>query len=183
MTAQELDAGEHTLQIVARAAGRRALGGADGEVDRLVAVRAQRVERHVLADLNAEAELHAELLEHVDLRVDNVLLEAEARDAEREHTAGHGLLLKHGHGVALDGEVVRAAQTGRAGRPIWLSIFGTKRVLASRSFSAMNFLMSSMAIGSSMLPRVQASSQRLLQMRPQTAGNGFSFLMSSSASV
>ena len=69
------------------------------------------------------------------------------------------------------------------GRPIWLSIFGTKRVLASRSFSAMNFLMSSMAIGSSMLPRVQASSQRLLQMRPQTAGNGFSYLMSSSASV
>ena len=113
--AQELDAGEHARQLVARAAGRRALGGADGEVERLVALRAQRVERHVLADLNAGAELHAELLEHVDLRVDNVLLEAEARDAEREHAAGHGLLLEHGHGVALDGEVVRAAQTGRAG--------------------------------------------------------------------
>ena len=113
--AQELDTGEHTLQIVARAAGRRALGGADSEVDRLVAVRAQRVERHVLADLNAEAELHAELLEHVDLRVDNVLLEAEARDAEREHAAGDGLFLEHGHGIALDGEIVRTAQTGRAG--------------------------------------------------------------------
>jgi hypothetical protein len=46
----------------------------------------------------------------------------------------------------------------------------------------MNFFTSSMAMASSTVPRVQASSQRRLQMRPQTAGNGFSFLMSASAS-
>jgi hypothetical protein len=40
----------------------------------------------------------------------------------------------------------------------------------------MNFLISSIAMGSSKLPRVQASSQTLLHMRPQTAGKGFSFL-------
>ena len=68
------------------------------------------------------------------------------------------------------------------GLPVWLSIFGTKRVSAESSLSAMNFLMSSMAMGSSISPRVQASSQALLQMRPQTAGNGFSLFMSSSAS-
>ena len=46
----------------------------------------------------------------------------------------------------------------------------------------MNFFTASMAMGWSMVPRVQASSQRRLQMRPHTAGNGFSRLMSSSAS-
>ena len=50
-------------------------------------------------------------------------------------------------------------------------------------YSAMNFLTSSIATASSMLAREQAASQGLLQMRPQTAGKGFSFLMSSSASV
>ena len=69
------------------------------------------------------------------------------------------------------------------GRPIWLHSFGTKRVASCRSWSAMKRLTSSMATASSTAPRVHSVSQRLLQMRPQTAGNGFSFLMSSSASV
>lgn len=51
------------------------------------------------------------------------------------------------------------------------------------SCSAMNFLISSMDSGSSTLPRVQASSQYLRQMEPQTAGNGLSFFMSLSASL
>jgi hypothetical protein len=34
-----------------------------------------------------------------------------------------------------------------------------------------------MAIGESISPRMQACSQRRLQMRPQTAGNGFSNLI------
>ena len=38
-------------------------------------------------------------------------------------------------------------------------------------------------MGESMSPRVHASSHALLQMRPQTAGNGFSFFISSRASV
>ena len=46
----------------------------------------------------------------------------------------------------------------------------------------MKFFTSSMATASSTVPRVQASSQRLLQTRPHTAGKGFSFLMSASAS-
>ena len=60
---------------------------------------------------------------------------------------------------------------------------GMKRVSAFRSCSAMNFFTASMAMGWSMVPRVQASSQRRLHTRPHTAGNGFSRLMSSSASV
>ena len=55
-------------------------------------------------------------------------------------------------------------------------------VSAFRSCWAMNFFTASMATAWSMVPRVQASSQRRLQMRPQTAGKGFSFLISASAS-
>ncbi len=47
----------------------------------------------------------------------------------------------------------------------------------------MKRLISSMAIGSSRSPLVHASSQRLLQMYPHTAGNGFSILINSRASV
>ena len=47
----------------------------------------------------------------------------------------------------------------------------------------MNFFTASMATASSIAARVQASSQRWLHTRPQTAGKGFSFLMSASASV
>ena len=47
----------------------------------------------------------------------------------------------------------------------------------------MNFFISSMAMASSTEPRVQASSQYLRQMLPQTAGKGLSFLMSLSASA
>ena len=64
-----------------------------------------------------------------------------------------------------------------------ITFSGTKRCSAFRSCWAMNFFTSSMATAWSMVPRVQASSHRRLHTRPHTAGKGFSFLMSSSASV
>ena len=63
-----------------------------------------------------------------------------------------------------------------------LSILGFTRVAGSSSRWARNFLTSSMATGASTSPRVQASSQKRGQTLPQTAGKGFSRLMSSSAS-
>lgn len=69
------------------------------------------------------------------------------------------------------------------GLPIWFTILGIKRVASFMSWSAMKRLTSSIATASSTLPRVHSASQRLLHMRPQTAGNGFSFFISSSASV
>ena len=63
-----------------------------------------------------------------------------------------------------------------------ISFSGMKRVLGSKSLSARNFLTASIAIAWSMVPRVQASSQRLLQIRPQTAGKGLFFLIKANAS-
>ena len=67
--------------------------------------------------------------------------------------------------------------------PSWFSTFGTNLFALLISCSAMNFLISSIATDWSMVPRVHASSQRLLQIAPQTAGNGFSCLMSFNASM
>ena len=63
-----------------------------------------------------------------------------------------------------------------------ITVGGIYLVSSFKSLSAINFLTASIAIASSIVPRVHASSQRLLQIRPQTAGNGFCFLISASAS-
>ena len=63
-----------------------------------------------------------------------------------------------------------------------ITFSGTNRVAASRSCWAMKRFTSSMATAWSTVPRVQASSQRRLQMRPHTAGKGFSRLISCRAS-
>ena len=60
--------------------------------------------------------MDAHLLEHLDLGVDNVLFEAEARDAEGQHAAGHLVFIKHGNVfVAHVRQIVGARQAGRAG--------------------------------------------------------------------
>ena len=105
-----LDAGE----ILAGDVELRRLLQADRDVERLVALFAQLLDGDVLADFNAAFELHAHLAQHVDLGLDNVLADAEARDAVDEHAAGHGFLLEHDRAVALNGQEVGAGHTGRA---------------------------------------------------------------------
>ena len=75
--AQEVDAGEHAGQLVARAADLCALGRADSEIEGLEALLAQLIERYILADLNAGLEFDAQILEHIDLGINNVLFKAE----------------------------------------------------------------------------------------------------------
>ena len=60
--------------------------------------------------------MDAHLLEHLDLGVDHVLLETEARDAEGQHAAGHLVFIEHGDVfVAHVRQIVGARQAGRAG--------------------------------------------------------------------
>ena len=63
-----------------------------------------------------------------------------------------------------------------------ITFFGIYLVFLSKSLSARNFLIASIDTALSIVPRVQAASHRLLQIRPQTAGNGFFFLISARAS-
>jgi hypothetical protein len=86
---------------------------------------------------------------------------------------GCSLLLEHHGLVALDGQIVGAGHAGGAGaddgdllvEALWCrsgSWAGCSGAPAFISCSAMNFLISSMAMGSSTVPRVQASSQYLV---------------------
>ena len=86
------------------------------KIEALVALLAQLVDGEILADLDAALEVDAHLLEHLDLGVDNVLLEAEARDAEGQHAAWHLVFIKHGDVfIAHVRQIVGARQAGRAG--------------------------------------------------------------------
>ena len=112
--AQEVEAALNTGEVFAGDVELRRLLQADRDIKRLVALFAQLLDGDVLADFDAAFELHAHLAQHVDLGLDNVLADAEARDAVDEHTAGHGFLLEHDRAVALDGQEVSAGHAGRA---------------------------------------------------------------------
>ena len=114
--AQEVHAAVHAGEVLAGHADGCALLRADGKIEALVALLAQLVDGEILADLDAALEVDAHLLEHLDLGVDDVLLEAEARDAEGQHAAGHLVFIKHGDVfVAHVRQIVGARQAGRAG--------------------------------------------------------------------
>ena len=115
-----LDGVSLPVQVSARVhgAGRCVLAllpSTDAEEERLVALGAQRVERRVLADFHAGAELHAHAREHVDLGGIGRAVEAEGRDERRRSAAEHRVLFQHGHGVALLPEKIGTAQSGGAG--------------------------------------------------------------------
>ena len=111
---EELYAAPDAALVLAGDAELDAFPRAGGEIERLIAGLAQLVERHVLAHVDAALELHAHLTQDVDLGLNHVFLEAEGRYDAREHAAYALALFKHGDGIALDGEVVRAAQAARA---------------------------------------------------------------------
>ena len=113
--AQEIDAGHNARQLFADAAELRAAGRADGEIERLEALGAQRVERNVRSDGDAGLELHAQIAENVDFGADNVLFQPEGGDAQREHAAEFLFLLEYGHGIPLEREVVGAGKPCGAG--------------------------------------------------------------------
>ena len=114
--AQEVHAAVHAGELFARDADGRALLRTDGQIEALVALLTQLIDGDVLADLDAALEVDAHLFEHLDLGVDHVLLETEARDAEGQHAAGHLVFIEHGDVfVAHVRQIVGARQAGRAG--------------------------------------------------------------------
>lgn len=161
---------------------------ADCDIEGLIALLLEVYKGDVFADLDATADLDALILDEVDLLLDDILLELVGRDAVLHHAARKLMLLEYGWLIAKEGQVVGTGQTCRAGTDdcdllVEVSLDGRHGLFATncfswaRSKSATNFLTSSMETGASIVPLVQASSQRLLQILPQTAGNGFCVLM------
>ena len=169
------------------------LGSADAQIEGLEAFASQLVKGDILAHFHAGLELDAQLPENVYLSIDNGSVQPEGGDAHSEHAAQHLLFFIDGDGIALHCQIVGAAEAGGAGADGRLSSriglaylveeLGDETGLGVQVLFGNELLISSMATEESTIPREQALHRPCCILRPQTAGKGFSFLMSSRASV
>ena len=114
--AQQIDRREDALGVVAGDRQRAAALQADAQVDGLVAVAQQRVDREVGAGGLAALQLDAERQNAVDVLLQHVGLgQAVLGDAEAQHAARFGLGLEDGGLVAEQRQVAGAGETARAG--------------------------------------------------------------------
>ena len=111
---QEIDGRGGSGQILAGDAGKFAALTADGHVKALVSLISKLLYSNIFANFHASADLHTDFAHDVDLGFDDLLVEFIGRDAVLQHTAGDFVFLEHGGFVAHRGEVIGAAQTGRA---------------------------------------------------------------------
>ena len=112
---QELVGGVHTLQALAGDAHEAGQTGTGTHEDSLIAVLAhQLVDGQDLADDHVALEVHAHLLQAVDLLLDDGLGQTELRNAVHQHTACHMQGLVHSDLVAQLCQVACGGQTGRA---------------------------------------------------------------------
>ena len=112
--AHEVDTGHNALSVTAGDIQLAAGLQAHGHIEAPEALLAQLGNGHILAHLHAAAELDAHFPQHVDLRLDHVLLQPEAGQAVFQHTAQAALLFKHGGAIALLRQVRGAGQARRA---------------------------------------------------------------------
>ena len=111
---EEVNSGHNALSRFAVHASKATALTADGNVEGLVALVAELLDGDVLANFHAAFDLHAHGTDHVDLGIDDILLQLEAGDTVAEHAAGTLVLLEDHGAVAFLGEVESAAEARRA---------------------------------------------------------------------
>ena len=111
---QERQRRQHALQVLA---GQAAIGIAvrTQAQEHRIELREQLFDADVAADLHAEAELHAHVLQHLPAGVDHRLVQLEAGNAELQQAADLLVAVEHGGGDAAAHQPVGAGQPGRAG--------------------------------------------------------------------
>ena len=104
-----IDPVDDPLELLARYVE---LAGEDGPAadEDGVVLLPELLERDILPDRGVEVDLHPQLLDHLDLRLENVLGEAVFGDAHGEPAAGHGQGLEDVDVVAFDRQVVRRGE-------------------------------------------------------------------------
>ena len=114
--AQEVDAAVYAGEILAGDAELGALLSTDGDIEALVALVTELLDRDILADLGVHLEVNAHLFQDFDFALERAAVETIAGNAHDEHAAGSRVAVEDGDiGVAHAREVVSAAQSGRAG--------------------------------------------------------------------
>ena len=111
--AQQLDGALNALELGAGDLDRGALLQTGGQVDGGEAVAEQAVDREVRAGALAQAKLHAQGEDLVDLALHRRTRQTVVGDAGAQHAAGHRLGFEDGRGVAQVGEVAGGGQAGR----------------------------------------------------------------------
>ena len=108
-SAKEVHGGHDTFCILTGDTRFASALAADGNVECLVTLCTQFVQRHVLAHFNAALDLHAHGLDDVDFGIDHIFLQLEAGDAVAEHTAGLFVLFENHGGVTLFSQIESTA--------------------------------------------------------------------------
>ena len=98
-----------------RDAGETAALAADRDIEGLIALLLQFVNRDIPADLHAAADLGAERADHVDFRGDDVLLQLVRRNTVLHHAARFLVLFKDRRLVAAGRKIVGAGKACGAG--------------------------------------------------------------------
>ena len=111
---QEIDGRGGAGQILAGDAGQFAALAADSHVEALVSLISKLLYGNVFANLHTSTDFHTDFAHDVDFGFDDLLVEFIGRDAVLQHTARGLVFFEDGGLVAHGGEIVGAAQTGRA---------------------------------------------------------------------
>ena len=113
-----------------------ALVRADGEEDRLEAILFETGQGEIAAEPAVQFDLHSQVNDRLNLRLNDFARQAVLRNAQRQHPARHALGLEDGRLESHQGEVVRAAQARRAspdhGDPATVAQLGALSSLGGR---------------------------------------------------
>ena len=111
-SSEEIDAGLDAFRVLTRHTGFSAALHPDGEEECLVALLPEFLDRRILSDFHTALKLHAHLTQNINLRIQHILLQTEARDAIGQHTARRLLLLKDSDRIAFPSEEVSSRHPG-----------------------------------------------------------------------
>ena len=112
-SSEEIDAGLDAFRVLTRHTGFSAALHPDGQEECLVSLLPELLNSRILSDLHAALKLYAHLTQDINLRIQHILLQTEARDAIGQHTARRLLLLKDSDRIAFPSEEVGSRHSGR----------------------------------------------------------------------
>jgi len=105
----EIDACANAFGILARDSHLAGTLKSRADIESVVSLSLEFLNRDVPADVNSHAKLYTELTKNVDFSINDILLKSERRDSVGQHAAWLGVSVEYGDiGVTLGREIVRA---------------------------------------------------------------------------
>ena len=105
---KEVDRSGDTFCIFSRNASFAAALGTDGEIEGLISLFSEVVQRDVFAHVDTAFDFDTEFFDDVDFCVNDIFLKLKGRDAVGHHAARLLILLKYGGMVSCKGKIIGA---------------------------------------------------------------------------